>query len=178
MQCSAITSQKAVLTGCRVAQAPKAVAAPARAASLVVRAEAVDRRAALAAVVAGGASLLSAAPAQAFLGFGGPSKEEIYAKDTTEIITEVRKVVLMPRNAEGKEEASQAARKSINTWVAKYRRDGGVAGRPSYGNTYSALNAVAGHINSFGPTAPIPKKRLDRVIKELDDAEKLVGRGR
>lgn len=32
-------------------------------------------------------------------------------------------------------------------------------------NTYSALNALAGHYNSFGPTAPIPKKRLDRLQK-------------
>lgn len=32
-------------------------------------------------------------------------------------------------------------------------------------NTYSALNALAGHYNSFGPTAPIPKKRLDRLTK-------------
>lgn len=32
-------------------------------------------------------------------------------------------------------------------------------------NTYSALNALAGHYNSFGATAPIPKKRLDRLTK-------------
>ena len=45
-------------------------------------------------------------------------------------------------------------------------------------NTYSALNAVAGHYNSFGSDTPLPKKRLDRVMKELDDADKLLGRGR
>ena len=39
------------------------------------------------------------------------------------------------------------------------------SGRPSYGNTYSAVNAMAGHLNSFGPTAPVPKKRLERMIK-------------
>lgn len=178
MQCSAITTQKAVLAGSARVAAPKAVVAVPPRVSMVVKAEAVDRRAALAAVVAGGASLLSAKPAQAFLGFGGPSKEEIYTKDTSEIVAQVRAVVIMPRDAEGKEEASNAARKKINDWVAKYRRDGGVAGRPSFGNTYSALNAVAGHINSFGPTAPIPKKRLERVMKELDDADKLLARGR
>lgn len=32
-------------------------------------------------------------------------------------------------------------------------------------NTYSALNALAGHYNSFGATAPIPKKRLERLTK-------------
>ena len=37
---------------------------------------------------------------------------------------------------------------------------------------------MAGHINSFGPEASLPKKRLERVMKELDDADKLIGRGR
>lgn len=32
-------------------------------------------------------------------------------------------------------------------------------------NTYSALNALAGHFNSFGVEAPLPKKRLERVQK-------------
>ena len=45
-------------------------------------------------------------------------------------------------------------------------------------NTYSALNAVAGHYNSFGADTPLPKKRLDRVVKELEDADKLLARGR
>jgi hypothetical protein len=32
-------------------------------------------------------------------------------------------------------------------------------------NTYSALNALAGHYNNFGSQAPIPKKRLERLVK-------------
>lgn len=31
--------------------------------------------------------------------------------------------------------------------------------------TYSAVNALAGHFNSFGLTAPVPKKRLERIQK-------------
>lgn len=31
--------------------------------------------------------------------------------------------------------------------------------------TRSAVNAMAGHLNSFGPTAPLPKKRLERMVK-------------
>lgn len=49
---------------------------------------------------------------------------------------------------------------------------------PRHSNTYSALNALAGHYNSFGTNAPIPKKRLERIEKELGDAEKLLQRGR
>lgn len=47
-----------------------------------------------------------------------------------------------------------------------------------HSNTYSALNALAGHYNSFGTNAPIPKKRLERIEKELGDAERLLERGR
>ena len=31
--------------------------------------------------------------------------------------------------------------------------------------TYSAVNALAGHFSSFGLTAPVPKKRLERIQK-------------
>lgn len=32
-------------------------------------------------------------------------------------------------------------------------------------NTYSVCNALAGHYNSFGNEAPVPKKRLERLVK-------------
>jgi photosystem II Psb27 protein len=67
---------------------------------------------------------------------------------------------------------------AVRRWVAKYRRDDRFAGKPSYSNMYSVLNAISGHYNSFGPEAPIPKKRLDRITKELADAEKLLARDR
>lgn len=45
-------------------------------------------------------------------------------------------------------------------------------------NTYTALNALAGHFNSYGLSQPLPKKRLERIQKELDDATKMLARGR
>jgi hypothetical protein len=32
-------------------------------------------------------------------------------------------------------------------------------------NTYSALNAVAGHYNNFGTKYPLPAKRAERALK-------------
>ena len=32
-------------------------------------------------------------------------------------------------------------------------------------NTYSALSALAGHYNNFGPETNVPKRRLDRLTK-------------
>jgi len=129
----------------------------------------------LAATAVGG--LLVAAPAKAFLGFGEDGTAD-YEKETANVLTNVRTVIDMPKEAEGKEDTVKELRKEINVWVAKYRRDPKFSGRPSYGNTYSVLNALAGHFNSFGPTANIPKKRLDRIRKEVDDAERLLSRGR
>lgn len=173
---------------------------------------ALPRRAAAAALAA---ALLAPRPAAAFLGFGGASKDEVYAADTVRggmrgrgggavalipcgavtqmpapraiptpsplqasVITAVRAALALDRDDPGREAAVAGVRGATNDWVAKYRRDQSFSGKLSYGNTYSALNAVAGHINSFGADVPLPKKRLDRVTKELDDAEKLLARGR
>eukprot|EP00775_Hariotina_reticulata_P007015 gene7015-7229_t len=135
------------------------------------------------AVSAGGAvllaGLLNVSPAQAFLGFGeGAQRAEAYKSDTSAILGKVNLVLSLDKDDPAKEDRVKELRKDINTWVAKYRRDDTFAGRPSFGNTYSALNAIAGHYNSFGATAPIPKKRLDRLTKELGDAELLLTRDR
>lgn len=139
-----------------------------------------SRREALAAgsvVLAG--LLSSAAPAQAFLGFGeGEARENAYKDETGKILAKVNTVLALDKDDPAKEDSVKGLRKDINSWVAKYRRDTKFSGRPSYGNTYSALNALAGHYNSFGATAPIPKKRLERLTKELADAELLLTRGR
>eukprot|EP00884_Botryococcus_braunii_P014342 jgi/Botrbrau1/22909/Bobra.0065s0061.2 len=118
------------------------------------------------------------APAHAIFGLGGPSKDEVYQRETNEVISAVKTTLALDRDDPTKADAINALRKQTNDWVAKYRRDASFAGRPSYGNTYSALNAIAGHYNSFGADAPLPKKRLERVQKEIDDAERLLGRGR
>ncbi|KAF6264532.1 photosystem II Pbs27-domain-containing protein, partial [Scenedesmus sp. NREL 46B-D3] len=123
------------------------------------------------------AGFLNVTPAQAFLGFGeGEARAQAYKAETTTILTKVNTVLALGKDDPAKEDSVKALRKDINSWVAKYRRDDKFSGKPSYSNTYSALNALAGHYNSFGATAPIPKKRLDRLQKELADAELLLSR--
>ncbi|PRW32896.1 Photosystem II repair PSB27- chloroplastic [Chlorella sorokiniana] len=141
------------------------------------RAEGPSRRQQLAGLAALAAAL-AARPAQAGLFDGGKAERERYEKETTDIISNVRSAATLERDAPGREETMAAVRKDINNWVARYRRNATFSGRPSYGNVYSAVNAMAGHLNSFGPTAPVPKKRLERMLKELDDAEKFLSRGR
>lgn len=131
----------------------------------------------MASAVAMAAGLLSASPAHAFLGFG-ENKEEVYQKDTASMIQTAKEALALDRNDPKKGEALAAVRQKTNAWVAKYRREPAFGGRASYGNTYSALNALAGHFNSFGLEAPIPKKRLERINKELEDATRALSRGR
>lgn len=176
---------KSAVSGCATLNrsAVKPVRASAcRPRSVAVRASkdiAGSRREALAAGSVVLAGLFSAAPAQAFLGFGeGEAREAAYKEETSAILGKVNTVLALDKDDPAKEDSVKALRKDINSWVAKYRRDDKFSGKPSYGNTYSALNALAGHYNSFGATAPIPKKRLERLTKELADAELLLTRNR
>merc|ERR1719235_1135894 len=109
--------------------------------------------------------------------FGGISEEE-YQNETYSLANLAKEVSTMPKNADGKEQKVVSLKTEINRWVAKYRREAKFGGRPSYTNMYSAVNALSGHLNTFGPTDPVPKKRLERVLYELDQTSLFLSKGR
>jgi photosystem II Psb27 protein len=115
--------------------------------------------------------------ALALFGIGEKSDAK-YEEDTMAVIAQVREVLDFPMGAEGREQSIEKTRALTNEWVARYRRSGDYSGRPSYGLTYSALNAVSGHFNNFGTKYPFPAKRKDRVFEELTSAETQISRGR
>ncbi|PIN02889.1 hypothetical protein CDL12_24590 [Handroanthus impetiginosus] len=106
------------------------------------------------------------------------SSDEEYVKETTEVINKVRNTITLDKNDPNIAVAVAELRETSNTWVAKYRREKALLGRASFRDMYSALNAVSGHYISFGPTAPIPAKRKQRILEEMDTAEKALSRGR
>jgi len=108
----------------------------------------------------------------------GEKSDAKYEEDTKEVINQVREVLDFPMGADGREQSIEKTRALTNEWVARYRRSGDYSGRPSYGLTYSALNAVSGHFNNFGTKYPFPAKRKDRVFEELTSAETQISRGR
>ena len=120
--------------------------------------------------------LAVARPARAGL-FGGVS-EDVYVNDTTQVLEVLKATVELTSDSTNKETVVDSARTESNKWVAKYRRQSNFQGRPSYGNTYSAINAVLGHYNNFSATTLFPKRRLERVVKEIDDAGRALSRGR
>jgi Photosystem II Pbs27 len=79
------------------------------------------------------------------------------------LLKRTNEVLAMP--AAEKEAAVKELKKEMNSWTAKYRTNGKVGGRASFSNMYSAVNALAGHWNSFGADAPVPKKRMTRITK-------------
>ncbi|KAL3509422.1 hypothetical protein ACH5RR_028823 [Cinchona calisaya] len=125
----------------------------------------------LAAGILSPALLLPVTPAWA-------DENEEYAKETSEVIKKVRATVNLDKNDPNIANAVAELRETSNSWVAKYRREKSLLGRASFRDIYSALNAVSGHYISFGPTAPIPAKRKQRILEEVDTAEKALLRGR
>lgn len=130
-------------------------------------------------MVMGAFAAYMAKPPSAFALFGfGENKDEKYNKMTTEVIEQVRYTLEVPLNDDNKAASIEKTRRLTNEWVARYRRDKAIIGRPSYGQVYSALNAVSGHYNNFGTKYPLPQKRKDRVLEEFKTAEIALSRGR
>lgn len=133
----------------------------------------LGRREALIAGLAGLAVVGAVAPPEAHA-----DQLEEYKEDTKSIIGQIRTALDLDKKDPAKPDAVNSLLENSTAWVAKYRREKTVAGKSSYGNVYSAVNAVAGHYNNFGPTYPLPAKRKDRIFEELVDAEKQLARNR
>lgn len=104
--------------------------------------------------------------------------EEDYKRETSDVIEQVRTTLALEKTDPNKAAAVAKLRQAGNEWVAKYRKAKKVAGKPSFSNMYSVINAISGHYVSFGATYPIPAKRKDRILDEVKDAEKALSRGR
>ena len=96
----------------------------------------------------------------------------------TEVLGVLKQTLALTNESTDADVVVESVRNESNKWVAKYRRQSNFNGRPSYGNTYSAINAVLGHYNNFGSGTLFPKRRLERVVKEVDDAGRALSRGR
>lgn len=115
--------------------------------------------------------------AQAFLGLGEDSSQK-YTTETQAMIDGIRAALELPPNTDEREQAMNGVKKQTVAWVSAYRRDPKFAGRPSFSQMYSAVNALDGQLVSFGLKANFPAKRLDRMMKSIDDAERQLKRGR
>jgi photosystem II Psb27 protein len=155
-----------------VAAAKPEAAAPA---ASTTRRSAVIRAAG--ALAAGAAFFVPAQGAKAFLGLGEDPAVK-YTELTQKMIDDIRAALELPANTDEREAAMSGVKKQTVAWVSAYRRDPKFAGRPSFSQMYSAVNALDGQLVSFGLKANFPAKRLERMMKSIDDAERALKRGR
>ena len=164
--------------GARPPAASRRGGRPARARAAAGAPRAAGRRLGLLGAAAAPLLLSSRGADAGLFGGGKEAADAKYTEATTNIIEEVRTTLALPKDDDGKAAAVTKLRGDTNMWVATYRRNQDYSGRISYSNMYSALNAIAGHYNSFGTNYPLPKKRLDRIIQECEVAEKALAKGR
>ena len=74
--------------------------------------------------------------------------------------------VELPQDDANKVDAQTTARGQINEFIARYRRDPKTKGLASFMTMGTALNALAGHYNSY-PNRPVPEKLQKRLGQEF-----------
>ncbi|NEQ32503.1 MAG: photosystem II protein Psb27 [Leptolyngbya sp. SIO4C5] len=93
-----------------------------------------------------------------------------YQQDTLALISSLREAISAPADAPDKMATEAEAKKMINTFASRYRRDNSVAALSSFTTVRTALNALAGHYSSY-PNRPIPEKLKNRLEQEFKQAE-------
>lgn len=98
-----------------------------------------------------------------------------YRQDTLAVVTSLRNAITLPDDAPEKSTAQAEARKLINDFAARYRRDSRVSGLSSFTTMQTALNSLAGHYSSY-PNRPVPEKLKKRLEKEFRMVELALNR--
>jgi len=99
-----------------------------------------------------------------------------YRQDTLTLLDTLRTTMEMPVDDPQREQLRKKARKQINDYAARYRRDETVAGSRSFTTMQTALNALANYYTSAYSTRPIPEDVKDRVSQEFAEVERSLRR--
>lgn len=99
-----------------------------------------------------------------------------YRQDSLELISSLRAAVSLTADDPNKGTAEVEARKLINDFASRYRRDGSVTKLSSFTTIQTALNALAGHYSAY-PNRPIPAKLKARLEQEFKQVESALRRG-
>lgn len=99
-----------------------------------------------------------------------------YTQDTLALVQTLRQAVNLSEDDPNKAAIQKAARRQINDFAARYRRDDGIAGLLSFTTMRTALNSLAGHYSSY-PGRPLPEKLKHRITEQLDQVELALKRG-
>lgn len=99
-----------------------------------------------------------------------------YRQDTLTVLSTLRTTLELSIDDPQRDEVRQKARKQLNDYAARYRRDEQVAGLRSFTTMQTALNALANYYTSAYATRPIPNKVKERVSQEFEQVERALRR--
>lgn len=99
-----------------------------------------------------------------------------YRDDTLTVINSLRTAMTLPKDAPDRVALQGDARKLINDFSARYRRDTSLGKLSSFTTMRTALNSLAGHYSSY-PNRPVPQKMIDRLNTEFSQVESFLKRG-
>jgi len=99
-----------------------------------------------------------------------------YRDDTLMVINTLKTAMMLPVDAQDKAAIQGDARKLINDFASRYRRDTSLTKLSSFTTMRTALNSLAGHYSSY-PNRPVPQKMIDRLNTEFSQVEAFLKRG-
>jgi photosystem II Psb27 protein len=99
-----------------------------------------------------------------------------YREDTLAVINTLKTAIELPSDSPNKAAVQTDARKLINDFVSRYRRDASLTKLNSFTTMRTALNSLAGHYSSY-PNRPVPQKMVDRLETEFKQVEASLNRG-
>lgn len=101
-----------------------------------------------------------------------------YSDDTLTVIADLTQVIETPEDAtiEVKRENQTLARKQINDYVSRYRKNSKYSGLKSFTTMQTALNSLAGYYTSYG-NRPMPEKLKKRLLQEFKQVEFAIKKG-
>eukprot|EP00401_Gymnodinium_catenatum_P018421 CAMPEP_0117562164 /NCGR_PEP_ID=MMETSP0784-20121206/54810_1 /TAXON_ID=39447 /ORGANISM="" /LENGTH=284 /DNA_ID=CAMNT_0005359715 /DNA_START=89 /DNA_END=943 /DNA_ORIENTATION=+ len=106
------------------------------------------------------------------------SMKRNYRGDTYQVVKHMKISASLDKGTPGMEQYQKRIKKEMDDWLALYRRQDAVVGRQSYYSLYSAVNALASHIVSYGPKLPFPNKRRQRFFQLINQTEKFLEKGK
>jgi photosystem II Psb27 protein len=99
-----------------------------------------------------------------------------YPEDVQLVIDSLKTAIDVTADSPDRAEINAEARRKINDFSARYRRNGSVSRLSSFTTMRTALNSLAAHYSSY-PNRLVPEKMKVRLLDEFKRAQIALNRG-
>jgi len=101
-----------------------------------------------------------------------------YKEDTRQVIAHMKISGSLDKGTPNMERWNKRVKEEMDDWLALYRRQDQFRGKNSFTTLYTAVDALASHIISYGPKFPFPNKRRPRLFQLINLTEKYLEKGK